>query len=58
MPFTLSQVKGKGKAQPYTVQLTPLFGSPSLFNSPPIILTSDPLKEVFYDSNNVLIEKE
>jgi hypothetical protein len=57
-PLTLPQVKGKGKAQPYTVRSTPLFGSPSLFNGPPIILTSDPLEEVFYDLDSVLIEKE
>jgi hypothetical protein len=52
------QVKGKDKAQPYTVRLTPLFGNPSLFNGPPIVLTSDPLEEEEYDPNEVPIEKE
>ena len=58
MPFTLSQVKGKGKAQPYTVRSTPLFNSPSLFNGPLIVFTSNLLEEVFYDSDNIPIEKE
>ena len=57
-PSALPQVKGKGKAQPYTVQLIPLFGSPSRFNGPPIILTSDLSEEAFCDSDGVLMEKE
>jgi hypothetical protein len=52
------QVKGKGKAQLNTIRLTSLFGNPSRFNSPLIILTSDLLEEVEYNSNNVLIKKE
>jgi hypothetical protein len=57
-PLTLPQVKGKGKAQPYTIRLTLLFNSLSLFNNPLIILTSDLLEEEEYDSNEVSIEKE
>jgi hypothetical protein len=57
-PPALPQVKGKGKAQPHTVRSTPLFGSPSLFNGPPIVLTSDPPEEEEYDPNEVPIEKE